>query len=301
MSYVNRHPIPGNVLRHENHHLGVPPGAVLHQHQPHAKAAPIYPHHPHTPPSETPHNEPGEHRGPCPALNALANGGDLPRDGRVTEAQLVNAMKERLGVAPLVGALIAKVAILRLGEPGPDGSKVLDLSALVKHGFIEHDASLSRRDAWEGNAAKVVPSLVDQLLAMSGNGRTLTLEDLAAAHQLRMAQSSAHGHKVPLKAGVLGTLEAALLYEVFHGEDGIALADAKELFEKERVPVNLPAHKVGLGSLLLATAKIAVMGNLPFSPAARRARQAAAQGTSVTHGTHATHGSHEANGSHATV
>ena len=301
MSYVNRHPVPLHVQRHENHHLGVPPEAVLHQHQPHAKAAPIYPHHPHTPPAETPHNEPGEHRGPCPALNALANGGDLPRDGRVTEAQLVKAMNERLGLARPLGALIAKVAMMRLGEPGPDGSKILDLSALVKHGFIEHDASLSRRDAWEGNAAKVVPSLVDQLLSLSANGRTLTLEDLAAAHQLRMAQSSAHGHKVPLKAGVLGTFEAALLYEVFHGEDGIALADAKELFEQERVPVSVPPHKVGVGSLLLATAKIALMGNLPFTSAARRARQAAAQGMSTTSATHATHGTHEANGSHATA
>lgn len=232
-------------------------------------------HAPPARPGEWRRPEPGEHRSPCPALNSLANGGYLPRDGQVTEAQLVEAMNERLGVTPSVGVLLAKVAMARLGKVGSDGIRVLDLAALGKHGFIEHDASLTRRDAREGDAAEVVPALVEQLLSLSEDGRTLTLEDLAAAHRLRMAQSAAGGHAVPFKAGVLGTFEAALLYQVLRGSEGIATPDARELVESERVPARVAPRKVGWGSLLITAARIAVVGSWPFSRAARRARDAA--------------------------
>ncbi len=218
----------------------------------------------------------GEHRGPCPALNALANEGYLPRDGKVTVDQLVRALHERLGIAPSIGTLLAKVAMAKLGKPAEGGARVLDLADLVQHGFIEHDASLTRRDAHEGDAAKLCPPLLDQLLSLSKDGKTLTLEDLAAAHQLRMAQSAQDGHPVPFKAGVLGTLEAALLYQVLRGSWNVSITDAREFLGKERLPGRYTPKAIGWGALTFTTARLAILGVSPFSEAKRRANERAA-------------------------
>jgi hypothetical protein len=220
---------------------------------------------------------PGDSRGPCPALNSLANEGRLPRDGRVTEAQLVDAMQRRLGIPPVLGARLAKLAVGRLGTRGPDGVKVLSLLDLGLHGFIEHDASLSRRDAREGNAVEVVPALVDQLTAQSSDGRMLTLEDITVVHQLRVAQSSGGVRDVPLKAELLGTLEAALLYQVLGQGGNVAVSDAVTLLREERIPRHISPRPIGIGALLATAAAIAVMGNVPTTRAAQRAREAAAR------------------------
>lgn len=217
-----------------------------------------------------------EHRGPCPALNALANDGYLPSDGKVTVDQLVHALYERLGIAKSIGTLLAKVAMAKLGMPGEGGTRVLDLADLVQHGFIEHDASLTRPDSRDGDAAPVCPPLVDQLVSLSQDGKTLTLEDLATAHQLRMAQSAAGGHSVPLKASVLGTFEAALLYQVLRGSGAVAVTEAREFLGSEHVPADLARRDIGWGSLVLTAARLALMGNSPFSAARRRADELAA-------------------------
>ena len=219
---------------------------------------------------------PGEHRGPCPALNALANDGYLPRDGKVTVDQLVHALHERLGIAQSIAMLLAKVAMARHGKPGEGGARMLDLADLVEHGFIEHDASLTRPDSRDGDAAAVCPPLLDQLVSLSQDGKTLTLEDLATAHQLRMAQSAAGGHSVPFKAGVLGTFEAALLYQVLRANGVVAITEAREFLGSEHIPADLAPRDIGWGSLALTAARLAVMGNSPFSAAKRRARELAA-------------------------
>jgi hypothetical protein len=218
--------------------------------------------------------EPGDHRSPCPALNALANGGHLPHDGKVTVAELVTAIETALGVSPLVGAKLANFAMNKLGRPGPGGEKVLLLSDLALHGFIEHDASLTRRDAHKGNAVEMLPPLVDQLVALSQDGKTLTLDDLAVAHQLRMAQSAADGHGVPLEAAVLGTLEAALLFKVLARGGAIAVPDLVEFLGEERIPAHLAPRPIGVADIAEAAATIAVRGNVPGCDAAKRAQKA---------------------------
>jgi len=205
--------------------------------------------------------EPGEHRGPCPALNALANGGHIPRNGKATADQLIKAMVTYLGIAPRLAAGLANAAVDKLGKPGPDGVKVLELSALSLHGFIEHDASLTRRDTHRGDAAEFLEPLLQQLIALSTDGKTLTRTDLAVAHQLRVAQSAAEGHKVSLKAGLLGTLEASFLFSVLSRDGVIAIADLVEFLQHERIPANLKPRKVGRFALFSNAATLAVLGN----------------------------------------
>jgi hypothetical protein len=218
----------------------------------------------------------GEHRSPCPALNSLANGGYLPRHGgAVTVDELVHALTARLGVPRSMAVLLSRFAMARLGTRGRDGVDRLDLEALCRHGFLEHDASLTRRDARHGDAAKLVPPLVAQLLSLSEDGRTLTLEDMAVAHQLRMAQSAAGGHVVPLKAGILGTLEAALLFLLVSREGTLAVAELRDFLENERFTRRRAPGALGWGVVIMTAARLAVMGNLPFTHAAVRAREAA--------------------------
>jgi hypothetical protein len=187
-------------------------------------------------------------------------------------------MHERLGLAPSIGRALAKFALDRLGKSGPDGEPILDLADLSLHGFIEHDASLTRRDAREGDATHLFLPLLDQLLSLNRDGQTLTLEDLAVAHQLRVAQSRQGGHRVPLRAGVLGTLEAALLYLVLAKHGALAITDARALFGEERIPEGVVPRPIGWGAVLGTAACVAVMGNLPWGRAARRAKEARARG-----------------------
>jgi Peroxidase, family 2 len=221
---------------------------------------------------------PDESRSPCPALNSLANGGHIPRDGRrITADQLTRAMEKHLGLDPRIGAGLAKVAVARLGTAGPDGVKSLDLARLSLHGFIEHDASLTRRDAHTGDAAEVVEPLFKQLVALSADGRTITRDDLAVAHQLRMVQSASAGRKVSLKAGVLGTMEAALLFEVLSRDGAIAIPDLIDFLQDERIPEHFTPRPVNRLGLFRTAALIALKGNVPLFDTAKRARKAAAE------------------------
>lgn len=219
--------------------------------------------------------QPGEQRSPCPALNSLANGGDIPRSGIATRAQLVSAMVNRLGVSTALADKLAKAALEQFGKPGEGSEPVLHLQDLCQHGKLEHDASLTRQDAHAGDNAKVDPALIEQLLSLSKNGQTLTLDDLATAHQVRMQQSAQGGHQVPSKAGFVGTVEASLLYNVLsRGPQGISLADAREFLLHERVPEGLSGRGISIGQVAANAITIAIKGNLPLCESARRAKDA---------------------------
>jgi hypothetical protein len=219
--------------------------------------------------------EPSEHRSPCPGLNALANHGYLPRDGVVTTEQLVEAMDRYLGLSPSVGKRLADGAMAQLGKHGDDGAKRLDLADLALHGFIEHDASLTRRDARTGDAVTLSPPLLEQLLAQSRDGTTLTLEDVAVAHRLRVAQSGADGHAVPGKAVTLAALEASILFAVLNRDGAILVEEARSFLRDEKLPAGLPHRRLGWGSLLATAAKLTALAHLPVLESARRARDAA--------------------------
>ncbi len=218
--------------------------------------------------------QPGEQRSPCPALNSLANNDYIPRSGVATRAQLVAAMVNRLGLATALADKLAQGALEKFGRPGEGSEQVLHLQDLCQHGKLEHDASLTRQDTHAGDNAKVDAALVEQLLALSKNGLTLTLDDLAAAHQIRMGQSAQGGHQVPPKAGLVGTVEAALLYCVLSRGEGISITDAREFLLSERVPHGLIGRDITLAQVARHAITIAMKGNLPMCESARRAKEA---------------------------
>lgn len=112
-------------------------------------------------------------RSPCPGLNALANHGLLPRDGKNIDlpALIVGAYK---------GFSLAQDASTLVGSVGLKGSttgnaSTFDLHDLDKHELIEHDGSMSRLDIYYGNSLTFSDEAWARTLATWGDNETITV------------------------------------------------------------------------------------------------------------------------------
>lgn len=85
----------------------------------------------------------GDVRGPCPALNSLANHGILPRNGKNLTIPIVVTALASVNVSTEIAGGLAKAA---LGTSDDPASGAFDLDDLKKHNILEHDGSLSRKD-----------------------------------------------------------------------------------------------------------------------------------------------------------
>ncbi|KAL4985530.1 Peroxidase, family 2-domain-containing protein [Aspergillus falconensis] len=91
----------------------------------------------------------GDYRGPCPMMNTLANHNFLPHDGRnITRDKLIHALGEALNFNASLASLMFDMAIVVNPEPN---ATWFTLDQLNQHNVLEHDASLSRTDAFFGN------------------------------------------------------------------------------------------------------------------------------------------------------
>ncbi|KAI1123098.1 Cloroperoxidase [Nemania abortiva] len=92
---------------------------------------------------------PGDFRGPCPMMNTLANHGFIQRDGRnMTRENVVKGLGEGLNFDPSLANVMFDQAIIANPEPN---ATFFTLDQLNVHNLLEHDASLSRSDAYFGN------------------------------------------------------------------------------------------------------------------------------------------------------
>ncbi|KAK4621380.1 Putative sterigmatocystin biosynthesis peroxidase stcC [Fulvia fulva] len=93
---------------------------------------------------------PNDVRSPCPGLNALANHGFLHHDGRnMTIPHMLQGLSAGMNMGAYFTVLIGGAGLL--SSPNVLGG-AFDLDDLDQHNFsIEHDASLSRRDAFFGD------------------------------------------------------------------------------------------------------------------------------------------------------
>jgi len=185
-------------------------------------------------------------RSPCPALNALANHGYLPRDGKnISLLQLIHGQRSIYNISLPLASVLAAGGILLCGHfPGK-----LDLHELAKPGRIEHDASLVHDDASSGNVVTVDQSLLEELLKDSTDGRGLTLEDFAKARVRR--QQHLPGHKLDAIHEKFACGESVLAHAVFGGDavKGEAPLDQlKVWFGQEKLPEGWvkPAYSLGV-------------------------------------------------------
>lgn len=128
----------------------------------------------------------GDSRSACPMLNACANHGILPHDGKNISFKELNAVvRQTFNFAPSFCFFAPAFAANFLDRPYSTGK--LDLAELSQHNAIEHDGSLTRADsALVPDQSKPDLKLVEELLAgatgkMPDGTARLTKEDLSLA------------------------------------------------------------------------------------------------------------------------
>ncbi|TXT05070.1 hypothetical protein VHUM_03890 [Vanrija humicola] len=109
---------------------------------------------------------PGDHRGPCPGLNTIANHGYIPRNGIVNPIELVVGTFQGLHLSPDGSIFLALVSFIFKGDLPTltlsIGGKHGIGGGLSSHGVLEGDASVTRDDAYFGDQSSVQPRKVQQ-------------------------------------------------------------------------------------------------------------------------------------------
>jgi len=126
----------------------------------------------------------------CPALNALANHGILPRDGRkITFKQMNKVVGEHYNFASTFCWYVPNTIASILGRDYETG--VFDLSDIDVHHGIEHDASFTRHDSHlSPDQSKPAADLIEELLASgTGENGALTKKDIARFSAKRRVES----------------------------------------------------------------------------------------------------------------
>ncbi|KAJ3064389.1 hypothetical protein HDU98_012205, partial [Podochytrium sp. JEL0797] len=209
-------------------------------------------------------------RSPCPALNALANHGYLPRNGKnITADMLVSAVKQVYNMDPTV--LISQVFPLRddaksrngvrlASEVLADGTEFLNLDDLCLPHKMEHDVSLTRNDYAFGDNHSVNPALVDALIASSSDGVCVSADDLVKYRLARYWDSKKKNKTLQFGPIELMTahIESAVALDVFGRDDKIPLEFVRSFFLHERIPDNWikPKQLINLALLGIQVAKL---------------------------------------------
>jgi len=219
----------------------------------------------------------GDKRSPCPLINSLANHGYIARNGQNIPASDLNAAMNEIGLSAALGAVFARpiynvhqdpktaylrkragffrrlwsiirnpwavlsmFAMRRWDQKNSKGKAVLDLDQLALPGVVEHDISLTRRDHLQGEGNNAPQSdLIEDLLACSKDGKTLTMEDLAALRKRRIQRQLDDNpglHYGSLQHQIACT-EIALVLNLLGDGKSVPCDYARAFFQEERLPV----------------------------------------------------------------
>ncbi|EMD36869.1 heme-thiolate peroxidase [Gelatoporia subvermispora B] len=152
---------------------------------------------------------PTDQRGPCPGLNTLANHGYLPRNGIVTQADILSATAAGFNMGADLAEVVSTIAIAydgdlitsRLSIGGPD-NRTSFLGSLQNifgveggldhHASFETDTSATRDDAFFGNDYTMMPNLYAQMKSIAAqHGGLYNLDAMKDLQLLRYQQSIA--------------------------------------------------------------------------------------------------------------
>ncbi|RUP44393.1 Chloroperoxidase [Jimgerdemannia flammicorona] len=230
------------------------------------------PHHHHhfIPPG------PGDSRSPCPALNALANHGYLPRNGLDWNAtEVVQTLKDVYNVDPSLGSGLALAAVFLTGNTSTQSFSLGEYSGkeavsggigLSHHNRIEHDASLSRADAFTGDNHSFNATMYCNLkrIAAKLNGGAFNT-DVLSLHRFNQYQASKVNPDFtfgPIQ-WFLGYGEAALSLNVFGKNNTATAAAFDSFFAKERIPDDFIKNSIALTPKILFLSALEVYNKNP--------------------------------------
>ncbi|KAH6652742.1 Chloroperoxidase [Truncatella angustata] len=183
---------------------------------------------------------PDDFRGPCPMMNTLANHGFLPHDGKnLTSDAVVQGLQNGLGFDPSLGAIMFSQALVANPEPN---ATYFTLDHLNVHNVLEHDASLSRSDAYFGNNHVFNQSVFDTTKAY-WTSETVTPTMLANGKLFRQIESRSSNPNYTFttrtEAFSLGEVSAPI---VAFGDLDMGTVNrtlVEYFFENERFPTKL--------------------------------------------------------------
>ncbi|KAF8888796.1 Chloroperoxidase [Infundibulicybe gibba] len=183
----------------------------------------------------------GDIRCSCPALNAMANHGILPRDGRgITFPELNHKIRQTYNFAPTFCFFVPNFSANMLGKSySKDKFNLSDLDLHSDKG-IEHDASLTREDViHQPNQGKPhVPFIRELLDSASGKDKDgnvlLTAADLSAYSAKRRVYAKATNPEFSLSLfhKMFGSSNSSTLLTIFGGR----VDDLEEILIEERIP-----------------------------------------------------------------
>jgi hypothetical protein len=174
---------------------------------------------------------PTDSRSPCPGLNALANHGILPRDGRrITYKMCVDAVVHAYNFAPTLAEVLTDSAFWF-----DNGRGYVDLGDLNAQNAIQHDASFTRPDIrfWP-DQSKPDPVLIDRFLSRASDGKHLSLSDMAYEAGIRRAECRLTNGQYQMNFfhSFFGDGNAAFMNTTFGGK----IADLAIWLKEERFP-----------------------------------------------------------------
>ncbi|TFK53278.1 Cloroperoxidase [Heliocybe sulcata] len=192
-------------------------------------------------------------RAPCPALNALANHGYLPRNGRtISQWDLIRALRQGYNCSLPLALFLTWGGYLLLAQFGH-----ITLDDLRRHGYIEHIASLAHGDPngdEEYAPNTVILDLMDDLMK---DGRDGHLDALAVA-RARVSRESSYSIPIDGLHAEVARGEMALVLGIFGGEEErVDLEMLRQWFVQEKFPPNWkPAHRQTLWQTVKTAARI---------------------------------------------
>ncbi|KAJ5770446.1 uncharacterized protein N7511_002497, partial [Penicillium nucicola] len=191
-------------------------------------------------------------RGPCPMMNTLANHGFLPHDGRnITRQTLMEGLHDALNFDFSLSSLMFDMGVV--ANPNPNASyftlcvnfisdRLNNQDHLNRHNVLEHDASLSRTDAFFGNNHIFNKTIFNETRAY-WTSEILTPAMLANSKIARQINSKAYNpnYKFTPMTEQFSLGEVAAPIIVFgnstSGEVNRTLVEY--FFENERLPIDL--------------------------------------------------------------
>ncbi|KAF9011785.1 Chloroperoxidase [Cyathus striatus] len=181
----------------------------------------------------------GDSRCACPALNAMANHGIIPRDGRNLSFREVNDhIRDTYNIAPSFCMLLLAYAANVINKNY--WTDRFDLAEVSRHNGIEHDASLTRDDtAQENDQSKPDASLVHDMLNMASGvdevGRSvIRVSDLSkyTAQRRKEAKARDPRYSLALVHDLFSIANTAFFTTMFAGN----VSDLEAFLAEERIP-----------------------------------------------------------------
>ncbi|KAJ7595404.1 hypothetical protein C8J56DRAFT_1159892 [Mycena floridula] len=211
---------------------------------------------------------PNDQRGPCPAMNTLANHGYIPRNGVATFEQMTIAQMEAFNLERDFAANIAATNMMTRGNPFANKLSMGRESPLVphipfhldgpglpggtgKHGRFEGDGSLSREDANLGNNKDFQDILFDRMLLQlgkfggngpNGNNTVLNVDVMTAIEKEIFAREQAANPKFEIPANRLNgiSIQTSFVLNIFANgtNQQIDMLTFGSFFRNESFPPN---------------------------------------------------------------